>query len=52
MPVKEAKEGLASPLYSSGTKAMDSKDNQGKVDGPKGGKRTPDPLDYNKGEDQ
>lgn len=45
MPVPpETKNEVLSPLYSSGTKDMDSKNNQGKVEGPKKGKEIPDPL--------
>lgn len=50
--IPQSKNGVSSPLYSSGTTEMDSKNNQGKVDGPKGSKPTPDPLGYKKGEDQ
>jgi len=42
----EKKGAIGSPLYSSGTKDMDSKENQGPVAGPKGEKSTPDPLGY------
>lgn len=48
----QTKKGVSSPLYSPGTSEMDSKNNQGKVDGPKSGKETPDPLGYvGRGED-
>ncbi len=38
--------GLHGPVYSSGTKDMDTKNTSGTVQGPKGGKGTPDPLKY------
>ena len=36
----------AGPMYSSGTKDMDTKNTSGPVAGPTVGKGTPDPLNY------
>jgi len=42
----QAQHGYLGPLYSDGTAEMDSKKNQGPVEGPKGGLPIPDPLGF------
>lgn len=41
----------AGPVYSKGTKEMDSKENMGPVEGPKSEMSVPDPLGYVKERD-
>ena len=44
VPGATKKNPYAGPVYSSGTKEMDAKNNQGSVAGPKGGMSSPDPM--------